>query len=49
MPSGQSPDKLALVNKIEELKLRVGEGENMSRTLGMQLQITREKLKVRES
>lgn len=47
--TGQSPDKLALVNKIEELKVRLLEGENMSKTLGMQLQLTREKLRVRES
>lgn len=41
----QSPDRLTLVNKIEELKTRMSESENLNRTLGMQLQSTREKMK----
>ena len=43
-----SPDKQTLTNKIEELKTRMAESENLNRTLGMQLQSTREKMKAKD-
>ena len=45
----QSPDKKKMIDTVEEFMVRVTDLENTNKTLLAQLQIAREKLRVRES
>lgn len=45
----QSPDKKKMIETVEEFMVRVTDLENTNKTLLAQLQIAREKLRVRES
>ena len=47
--SRQSPDKMTLINRIQQLKSKLFEAESMNKTLGMQLQGSRQKFKVKDA